>query len=145
MSWGNRLLLVFIAFAGLMSYMVYRCMQTPVELVTKEYYRDELAYQNVIDGAKKANALSKSVIVFKESDKIVVEFPPEMKNWPLQGSILFYCAANEGRDRTVKLNIVSGGKLEIDNRLLAPGNYTVKITWNSGNSEYYSEQAFIVL
>jgi hypothetical protein len=145
MNWGNRLLLVFIAFAGLMSYMVYRCVQTPVELVTKEYYRDELAYQHVIDRTKNANALSKNISIYKDADKIVIEFPPEMKNRPLNGSVLFYCASDEAKDRNVKLNILTGGKQELDHTMLVPGHYTVKISWHAGNSDYYAEQPFIVL
>ena len=38
-----------------------RCMQTPVDLVSEHYYKDELAYQQVIDGTRKANALSGKV------------------------------------------------------------------------------------
>jgi nitrogen fixation protein FixH len=145
MSWGNRLLLVFVLFAGGMSYMVYRCVQTPVVLVDKEYYKDELAYQNVINSANKANALSKPVRLIKEADRIIVEFPPEMKNLPLDGKILFYCASDEAKDRSITLKINSGGKLEIDHNTLVPGYYTVKITWHTGNNDYYSEQPFSVL
>jgi len=145
MSWGNRLLLVFIAFTGLMSYMTYRCMQTPVELVAREYYRDELAFQKVIDGSNNANALSRSVAISEKSGKIIIEFPPEMRNCLLTGDILFYHAANEARDRNVKMHVLSGGKLELDRNLTGPGQFTVKITWNSQSKNYYSEQHFTVI
>jgi len=145
MSWGNRLLLVFIAFTGLMSYMTYRCMQTPVELVAKEYYRDELAFQQVIDGTNNAHALSREISITQESGKIIIEFPPEMKNSLLTGDILFYHAANEARDRKVKLYVPNGGKLELDPGLTGPGQFTVKITWNAQNKNYYAEQPFTVL
>lgn len=145
MSWGNRLLLVFIAFTGLMSYMTYRCMQTPVELVAREYYRDELAFQQVIDGTNNANALSRSVAITEESGKIIIEFPPEMKNSLLTGDILFYHAANEARDRKIKMHVQGGGKLELDRMLTGPGQFTVKITWNTPSKNYYSEQHFTVI
>ncbi len=35
-----------------MSYMIYRCMNVPVNLVSKAYYKDEIAYQEVIDAKK---------------------------------------------------------------------------------------------
>ena len=144
MSWGNRLLLVFVAFTALMSYMTYRCVNTPVELVASEYYRDELAYQQVIDGTKNANALSRKVSISQEAGKIVIEFPPEMVNSHLGGSILFYNAANLSRDRNIKLNIETGGKMEFDAKLLGPGQFTVKITWNTNKTDYYSEQEIMV-
>jgi nitrogen fixation protein FixH len=145
MNWGNRLLLVFIVFAGGMSYMVYRCMQSPVVLADKEYYKNELAYQQVIDGTNKANALSMPVRLNSAENKIIVEFPPEMRDLPLNGHVLFYCAADESKDRNVKLDISGGGRLEIDRKLLVPGYYTVKITWRSGSNDYYAEQPFSVL
>lgn len=145
MSWGNKLLLVFIAFTGLMFYMTYRCVTTPVELVANEYYRDELVYQNVIDGTKNANALSRKVIIHQDADKIWIEFPPEMINSRLTGSVLFYNAANLSRDRNVKLNVQSGGKMELDASLLGSGQFTVKITWNTNNTDYYSELNIMVV
>jgi len=145
MSWGNKLLLVFIAFTGLMSYMTYRCVTTPVELVANEYYQDELAYQNVIDGEKNANALSRKINIRQEAGKILVEFPPEMMSSHLTGTILFYNAANLSRDRSVKLNVLSGGKITLESSLLGPGQFTVKITWNANNKDYYSEQNIMVI
>jgi nitrogen fixation protein FixH len=145
MSWGNKLLLVFIAFTGLMSYMTYRCVTTPVELVANEYYHDELAYQNVIDGAINANALSRKVNIRQEAGKIMVEFPPEMTSSHLTGTILFYNAANLSRDRNVRLNVLSGGKIILESSLLGPGQFTVKITWNANNKDYYSEQNIMVI
>ena len=128
-----------------MSYMTYRCITTPVELVANEYYQDELAYQNVIDGAKNANALSRKVNIHQVAGKIMVEFPPEMMSSHLTGTILFYNAANLSRDRNVKLNVLSGGKITLESSLLGPGQFTVKITWNANNKDYYSEQNIMVI
>lgn len=144
MSWGNRLLLVFVAFAGLMSYMVYRCVQTPVELVSSEYYKDELAYQNVINDSKKANALSKSLHISREGGSIVITFPPELNNMPLNGNVYFYCASDENKDRKFSLNISNGGRWKIQDKSFIPGHYLVKIQWHSNNSDYYSEQPLII-
>ena len=144
MSWGNKLLLVFISFAGLMSYMTYRCMQTPVDLVTKEYYRDELAYQQVIDGTKKANALSGKVTLHHQSGQIIVQFPQEMKDSPIKGAILFYCPADATRDRRLSLELDADGKQSIDAKAFHSGRYVVKIEWESHQTTYYSELNFII-
>ncbi len=144
MSWGNRLLLVFIAFAALMTYMVYRCVQTPVELVSSEYYKDELAYQNVINDSKKANALSKNIHISRENNSVVLVFPPEMENLPMIGNIHFYCASDEKKDRKFALNVANGGRWEIRDKSFVPGHYLVKIQWHTNDTNYYSEQPFII-
>ncbi|MBS1600861.1 MAG: FixH family protein [Bacteroidetes bacterium] len=144
MSWGNKLILVFIAFAGLMSYMVYRCVQTPVDLVTKEYYKDELAYQNIIDGTQKANALSEQIRFDQNQQYIIVQLPKEMKNTHVKGSILFYNAADVKRDRHFDLQTNNDAVQELDVKTFVPGNYIVKIDWESNNNHYYSERPLTI-
>ncbi len=138
-------MIVFIGFAGMMSYMVYRCTQTPVDLVAKEYYRDELAYQDIIDGTKKANALSARISVTQDSGRITIQFPPEMQHRSIKGNILFYCTADAKKDRTMELRLDEAGKQQLDARTFFPGNYVVKIKWESSRDHYYTEQPFIIL
>jgi hypothetical protein len=73
MNWGNKLLLVFVVFASGISFLVYRCMKTPVDLVSSDYYKDELVYQQVIDAAKRANALSGGVVLREGRGTISLE------------------------------------------------------------------------
>jgi len=80
---------VFGVFGGMMSYMTYRCMHTPVDLVTKEYYKDELGYQQVIDARQKADALSEKVELRQTGQVITVVLPQEMRNAAVTGSIQF--------------------------------------------------------
>ena len=79
MNFGNKLLLVFAAFAGLLSYMAYRCFAVPIDLVSTEYYKDEISYQDVIDGTKNANALSGKTVVATNGKDVSVQLPFEMK------------------------------------------------------------------
>jgi hypothetical protein len=139
MNWGYKLLFVFIAFGAMMSYMVYRCMQTPVDLVEKEYYRDELAYQDKIDGASRANQLSSGVKLIQGAGRLVLQFPEEMKSAPVQGNILFYCASNSRNDRKISLDLRGGIEQSLRKNEINPGKYTVKIDWECQSVHYYTE------
>lgn len=144
MNWGNRLLLVFIVFAGGMIYLAYRCMHVETQLVTSEYYKDELVYQEVIDGAKSANQLSAPVKITQQGQNIVVQMPSEMKNGKAAGSIWFYCASDSKRDKHIPLQLNADGVQQIDKKNLWPGNYTVKLDWNNNNKHYYTEESLII-
>lgn len=144
MNWGNKLLLVFVVFGCGISYMVYRCMQTPVDLVSEHYYKDELAYQRVIDGTRQANALSGKVGIRVIADGIRVQFPPEMDSRVVRGSIQLYCPSDASRDRTIPLTIEKGGRQDIAVAGLLSGHYTVKVSWTANGVGYFSEQPFIV-
>jgi len=144
MNWGNKILIVFTLFAGGMSYMVFRCMQTPVDLVSKEYYKEELAYQQVIDGTRRANALSGQPKLSPTDTGVDLQLPTEMKQKTLTGQIRFYCPADATRDRDITLNADAAGNQTIPKAALAPGQYTVSISWTTEGKDYFSQQPLTI-
>ncbi|HVU94148.1 MAG TPA: FixH family protein [Puia sp.] len=144
MNWGNKLLLVFVIFGSGISYMVYRCMQTPVDLVSKDYYKDELAYQQVIDGSRHANALSTMPRLAATEAGLRLQLPVEMKQKTLTGRIRFYCPANAARDREIPLSPDAECRQDIPKDVLSPGQYTVSISWDAGGINYFSQQSLTI-
>lgn len=124
----------------MISYMVYRCMQTPVNLVSSNYYKDELAYQEVIDGTRAANRLSTRPVLTETSGDMFLTMPAEMRGRSLDGVVVFYCPSDMTRDRRVPLRPDADGRQRIEGRLVPPGNYTVKVSWRVGATLYYAEQ-----
>lgn len=145
MNWGNKLLLVFFVFAAGMFYLVYRSMHVNYELVSKEYYKDELRYQDVIDARNLANTLSSKITVDLENDIILVRMPVEMKNQKVTGQIWFYCAADEKKDRHIALQLNADAEQKIRRETLLPGTYVMKFDWGSHNKHYYSEEPLTIL
>ena len=145
MNFGNKLLLVFAAFAGLLSYMTYRCFAVPVDLVSTEYYKDEISYQDIIDGTKNANALNGKTSVEANGKDVVVQLPTEMKGHLVKGTILFYSPSQRENDRHVTLATDNDAKQLIDVKTLIKGNYTVKIDWKENSNHYYAELPLKVL
>ena len=145
MNFGNKLLVVFAVFAGLMGYMTYRCFSVPVDLVSKDYYKDEIAYQQVIDGTKNANALAGKTTIVQLPSFVDIQLPAEMKNQFVKGTILFYCPSNVANDRHFELSTNGDAHQQLDIKKINKGNYTVKIDWNSNKTHYYSEQTVTIL
>lgn len=145
MNWGNKLLVTFIVFGTGMGVLVYKSMNTTYELVEKDYYKKELRYQEVIDGSNRANALSASASLKQTDSGIVLQFPEEMKNQPVTGSVLFYCAYNQKQDKNFELKVNQDGSQVFNNTQITPGNYTVKIGWSSNGKDYYTEKTLTVL
>lgn len=144
MNWGYKLLVVFILFGGMILYMVYRCMNIPVDLVTKEYYRDELAYQKVIDETKNADALKTRLTVKEESGVIQIRFPQELAKDSIHGNLLFYSPSDSRKDRKLGIAANSEGIQEIAENGIQPGYYVVKINWAAGDRHFYSEESLIL-
>jgi len=144
LNWGHKLTLVFLAFGTMMTYMVYKSTKTNYDLVSPEYYKDEIAYQQVIDGAARANNLAGKISVSQSGPVITIRFPGEMRNSSLKGSALFYCSFDARRDKKILLNTGPEAVQEIDSRQFVPGYYILKLSWSSRDEQYYSEQPILI-
>jgi len=140
LNWGHKLMLVFLVFVGMMSYLVYRCIKTNYDLVSTEYYKEELSYQQVIDGASRANQLRNKIGIAQNGNEIVLQLPDEMKNTTVKGTAWFYYAPDAKRDRQIALNPDAKGIQSINSSQFFPGSYTVKVKWESKGQQYYSEE-----
>ncbi len=139
MSWGNKLIIVFIVFAALMATLVYKATQTKFELVSKDYYQDELRYQDKIDGA--ANAALEAPISIQVNDEIIsIEFPDAQKNANITGEAWFYCSVDATKDKRFVLSVDSTGIQRIERKGLQKGDYQIKISYEINQKKYYVAQ-----
>jgi hypothetical protein len=138
-NWGHKVTIGFLAFATMIIYLVVQSMHTHYDLVSKDYYKEELQYQQVIDGASRANQLTSQASITQTKDQLVMQLPKEMQQKTVTGSLLFYSADNAQKDKTIALQVNDNGIQTIDSRAFIPGNYTVKIKWESNSEQYYTE------
>lgn len=140
MNWGHKLTIAIVVFVSWMSYMVYRCVTTDFQLVEKDYYKNELRYQQIIDATQRANSLNSQVKISRQTNKIILQLPPEMKGQQVSGSLWFYCAYDESLDKKMALQLNNDGQQELDIAAFKPGNYTVKIEWLCNDVLYFKEE-----
>ena len=70
MNWGYKILTVYIIFIAGILLLVFKSSTQNQDLVTKDYYEQELKYQQVIDATERANALSSEVKFQGESPSL---------------------------------------------------------------------------
>lgn len=140
MNWGHKITLVFIAFASLIGYLVYNCMRTPISLVSAEYYKDELNYQQVIDGTNRANALDAKAQVTLQDGFINLQLPTQQAC----GNIWFYSVNDAKKDRKLLLDINEHGQQQFDLDKFSSGKYVVKIAWIAEGKQYYSQNEIVI-
>lgn len=139
MNWGNKLILVFVGFAALMGTMVYKAMNTRFELVSKEYYQDELRYQDKIDGRTNAANIG-AVTIHEDEQYLVFQFPEEMKAAQIKGEAWLYCKTDAIKDLRFPLTIDEDGRQLIERKKLAANKYQLKLSWEAAGKKYYLEK-----
>lgn len=139
MNWGNKLILVFVAFAGLMFVLVYKAMNTRYELVSKDYYQDELRYQDKIDGKANAAAISQ-IGVQTDQEHLILQMPKELYGQPLKGDIWLYCKTDAVKDLRLPLSVDAEGRQFISKKQLKADKYLLKLSWRAADKHYYTEQ-----
>jgi hypothetical protein len=139
MSWGNKLVVVFIVFALLIGTLVYKAMHTKYELVTKDYYGEELRYQDKIDGKQNASTVS-AVSVTQDTNGIIIQFPKEQQSAAKKGEAWFYYASDESKDVKIPLQTDVDGKQIILKDKLHKGACLLKLTWSIGKENFYDEE-----
>ena len=144
MNWGRSLILVFIVFAAFMGYLVYRASGTHFDLVSKEYYKDELRYQDKIDGFRNAAAMEAVQLRVDSAGILQIRFPEQMKGKPVQGSLWLYCKTDAGKDLHIPLAEDTTGMRVINLSGKASGKYQAKLHWEVLRVPYEFEQEIII-
>lgn len=137
-GWGTRIAILYIGFVALIAILVYRSMHENFDLVSEDYYGEEIKYQQVIDAGKNQAALSAPVTLQQEGKQIKIVFPNEFSGVSMKGSVQFYSAVNAAWDKTFDLNI-HDKETVVDISNMQPANYTVKLKWTNADKPYYQE------
>lgn len=139
-NWGTGITLVYIGFVVFMLGMVYLCTRQNVDLVTADYYAEELKFQQVIDGKNNEHLLDKATAVVMGTNEVTVTLP--MDKIDEGGTVLFYKPDNSTYDFTVALN--GNTEITVPRERLMTGMYKVKATWQHEGKPYFNEQALYV-
>lgn len=134
-NWGTKIMLVYIAFVLFMLSFVFFSTQQQFDLVTPDYYEEELKYQNVIDGQRNTQALGSRMQIAREQDMLVISLPTLQNNE--HAKINFYRPDNAKLDFVVPVG--ANGRVTVPAKKLASGMYKVKASWTVNGKNYYDE------
>ena len=135
-NWGTKIFIAYTSFVVFMLVMVYLCTQQHYDLVTPDYYAQELKYQEVIDGQRNLQALGKPVSVTQTTSLITVALPLERIDG--QGVVKFYRPDNADLD--FEIDLAGNNSVMVPSNKLKTGVYKVKTAWMHEGKRYYDEQ-----
>ncbi len=143
MNWGKWIVISFVVFAGFIGVIVTISMRQDVNLVSKRYYQDELAYQKLLDRKNNTEQLeAKPEITIVDQAYLKIYFP-EAKLIE-QGEVRVFRPSSEKLDQHIKLVSSADSVQIIPIQHLRSGAYRVKMLWTMEGINYYLEK-FIVI
>ena len=131
-NWGTGIVLAFIGFIFFVMYFVIRMNtedRADHELVTQEYYKRELAYQNEIDAEKNALVSNAKLQISKTNEGIQIGFPEQFEPQKISGKVSLYRPSNRHLDVNFPISLSNTHLLIPDNRLL-DGRWDITIEWS---------------
>lgn len=143
-NWGTGLALTLGIFALGMAYAVYQAMNQNHDLVTKDYYQQELAYQSTIDGKRNARKLEGNCLLRVESQELILNFPEEIKGQKGDLEVLMYYPTAAEQDFKLEYQDWSVDNLEIPGEKLKAGKWIAKVRLTIGETSYYFEPQILI-
>jgi FixH len=140
LNWGNKLAILFVAFATLMGVLVYKSINTKYHLVSKDYYKDELAYQQIIDASKNATKDSIVASASISNNQLTVIFNNNTIKDNIKGSAWVYNATSDAFDTKQLFEISNKNALVLPLKNTMPkGKNIVKLFFAINQINYYLE------
>lgn len=140
MNWGNRIFFAFVAFMMFLGVLVYKAFQSQVQLVSPDYYKKEIAFQEQINKIDNERALDKSVHIEHNSkmDELHIIFPAELT---VEGAkVNLYRPSDASMDRKWNLQPNRVSTHTLSTKMLASGLWIIKVEWRDQSKSYFKEQ-----
>jgi hypothetical protein len=121
MNFGKWIVVAYVFFGVFIGTLVTVCVKQDVNLVSKNYYNDELGYADQITRINNARALVNNLNVVK-------------------GEMKLFCPSDPKSDKvfTLSLNTDNSQSFEINDA--KSGMYKARLLWTMGGKEYFVEE-----
>jgi hypothetical protein len=138
-SWGHKILFVYLGFVVGIMILVFLANQQKFDLVTSNYYDAELKFQNVIDQKQRVAELSTPPKISHSVNSVSIQLPDEFLNREVNGELYLYRPSDASKD--LKTNFTTSKSfVEVALNKNISGAYEAKLSWQANGKTYYNEQ-----
>ncbi|WP_047418697.1 FixH family protein [Cellulophaga sp. Hel_I_12] len=142
-NWGTGIVLALAAFISFILFFVIRMSmddKSNHDLVTEEYYKQELTFQKDLDAQNNAINTNNNLIVAKTPEGLLVTFPENLEFEKVKGTVSLYRPSNKQLDFDFPISLSNTNLLVPDKRLL-DGRWDIKVSWNYKDEEFLSKKS----
>lgn len=133
--------LIVLSFGLFMAFIITLVVKTyyvNTELVSEDYYLQELSYQKKIDKQKRAKQDSAYITWQVTTDEIVLQFPASSEK--INGKIQFYRPSDASKDFSVAIQLDDNQRQALQKKIFLTGLYKMTVDWSEKGKEYQIEE-----
>jgi hypothetical protein len=144
MNWGLRIIILYATFVVFMVILVGMSVQQDFDLVSKDYYNEEIEYQTRIDKIANAQKLATplQIQLNNETEQLHIQYPADLEN--ISGKIQLYRPTDSKKDVIVAVKPAEDHTQQINMAALQKGLWRVKVEWSAAGKEYYNEEIIVI-
>tara|TARA_R100001377_G_scaffold84943_2_gene69711 strand:- start:61 stop:507 length:447 start_codon:yes stop_codon:yes gene_type:complete len=142
-NWGTGMVLAMIGFISFIMFFVIKMSTDDKyqhDLVTEDYYQQELKVQGNMEREQDGNKLVQNVRYKKTEEGILIIFPDSLNITDITGKVFLYRPSNKQFDFETPISLSNQNLLIPDNRLLG-GRWNLTVDWQyKGNSYRFKKE-----
>ncbi len=144
--WPVAIGIIYGAFVlTLIGFLIFSSFNT-VDLVSNDYYKQELVYQEQIDRIKRSKSLTRPLTwdYDRKGEIITIQFPDSFTSDKIHGKIHFFRPSDSSQDIFEYIRADSRNQQRISTKDMGQGLWRLKIIWEYQITEYYDESIVFI-
>lgn len=143
-NWGTGIVIFLGAFVITIGVVLYNSVQQRHDLVTTDYYQQELAYQSTIDGKRNAAALAETCLLSVQDQKLLLKFPEELQGKSGNLSVTMYFPTQAEKDFELSEETWTIADYKIPGDKISAGKWIAKVRLEIEGKPYYFEPSIVL-
>lgn len=142
-NWAAGIVTAIIGFIGFILFFVVTMTTDKAyshDLVTEQYYQEELNYQQEIEAQKNAEVFKEEIKLQRVNNGLTIHFPKNIKRE--EGKVFLYRPSNKQLDFEMPISNSNTYLLVPEQRLL-DGRWNIKILWKNNNKKYLIKKELV--
>lgn len=143
MNFGGRIVVLYLSFVALIVALVVMSYVQKVDLVSDDYYAQEMKFQDKIDAINNEKGLVGSIHHSINGNEITIAADSSLLSADFEGTIHFFRPSDSSKDIHLKMNFVNNTQA-IDSKQLVHGAYKLQLSWTSNQKKYFKEEVIFI-
>lgn len=143
MNFGNKIVILYLSFVSLIVTLVILCYKQDVELVSSDYYAQEIRFQEKIDANANAEKSNYKINHFVTKNEISLMADSALLSEDFKGTITLFRPSDSKLDVIYTMNFKNKRQI-IDTKVLTRGIYKLQLSWVSNEIPYFKEEVIFI-